>query len=201
MFLIVFFCLALLSVPLLGGKIQRLADVRINSPWVVLLALAVQVLIVSVIPDAPAGPLAVLHVLSYALAGYFVWVNRHIAGLPIIGVGWALNALVIAANGGVMPTSPRVAEAAPGGLAPEVFENSRPLEDARLSFLGDNFALPESWPFHNVYSIGDVLIALGAFVALHWLCRSVVARLWEKATGRFGLFSRGTHSTETDAAA
>jgi hypothetical protein len=35
-------------------------------------------------------------------------------------------------------------------------------DDTRLAFLGDIFALPESMPMSNVYSIGDIFIAVGA---------------------------------------
>lgn len=177
MFLVAFFVLALLSVPLLGGNPARLADVRIKAPAIAWLALAVQVLIVSVIPDAAPSALTLLHVASYALAGYFVWTNRAVPGLPILAIGWGLNALVILVNGGVMPAASRVAEAGSRGAGnAREFLNSRPLEAPRLSLLGDNYALPESWPFHNVFSVGDVFIALGAFVALHWICDSAIPR-------------------------
>jgi hypothetical protein len=35
----------------------------------------------------------------------------------------------------------------------------------RLWFLGDVFAIPAGWPLANVFSVGDVLILLGAAVA------------------------------------
>lgn len=177
MFLVAFFVLALLSVPLLGGRPGRLADLRVERAWVAGLALALQILIVSVIPGASRLGLTIVHVASYVLAGYFLWINRRIAGLPIVGLGWALNALVIGANGGVMPAGPAVAEAGARGaeVASAQFLNSRPLAAPRLGFLGDNFSLPQSWPFHNVFSVGDVLIAVGAFVVLHWACGSLVS--------------------------
>jgi hypothetical protein len=45
------------------------------------------------------------------------------------------------------------------------------LAHPRLSFLGDIFAVPRELPFANVFSIGDVLIAAGAIVVIHALCR------------------------------
>ena len=177
MFLVAFFVLALLSVPLLGGRPTRLGDVSIKSPGIALLALALQVLIVSVIPGATPWALTLIHVASYALAGYFVWANRAVPGLPILAIGWGLNALVILVNGGVMPAASHVAEIGSRGVGTaREFLNSRPLDAPRLSFLGDNYGLPESWPFHNVFSVGDVFIALGAFVALHWICDSIIPR-------------------------
>jgi ABC-type antimicrobial peptide transport system permease subunit len=176
-FLVVFLILALLSALVLGGDVRRLGDVRLQRVWTVLTALVLQILVITIVPDADPGWLAVIHVASYAFAGYFIWLNRRVPGLVIVGLGWALNALVIAVNGGVMPASPRVAEAGSRGVdVGREFLNSRPLDSPRLSFLGDNFSLPQSWPFHNVFSIGDVFIALGVFVALHWICNSLLAR-------------------------
>ena len=48
----------------------------------------------------------------------------------------------------------------------EVFANAAYVEHARLWFLGDVFAIPASWPLANVFSVGDVLIALGAAWAI-----------------------------------
>jgi hypothetical protein len=41
-----------------------------------------------------------------------------------------------------------------------------------LSFLGDVFAVPASWPVSNVFSVGDVILVVAALLALHCLCGS-----------------------------
>jgi hypothetical protein len=46
---------------------------------------------------------------------------------------------------------------------------------ALAAFLGDVFSLPASWPLSNVFSVGDILIALGIVWALHRICRSRLA--------------------------
>ena len=46
------------------------------------------------------------------------------------------------------------------------------MNDPRLAFLGDVFYIPASWPLSNVFSVGDVLIALGVAWAIHGICRS-----------------------------
>ena len=51
------------------------------------------------------------------------------------------------------------------------FENSAPVDDAHLAFLGDVFAVPAGWPLANVFSIGDVLIVIGAVALVHGACR------------------------------
>ena len=45
----------------------------------------------------------------------------------------------------------------------------------RLAFLGDVFFIPVSWPLSNVFSVGDVLVALGIVWALHRICQSRLA--------------------------
>jgi hypothetical protein len=49
------------------------------------------------------------------------------------------------------------------------------VDGSALSWLGDVFAVPDSWPLSNVFSVGDVLIAVGLFVGLHCLSRSIPA--------------------------
>ena len=53
------------------------------------------------------------------------------------------------------------------GLDPlDGFSNSAVLEDPALAPLTDIFALPAWLPFSNVFSIGDVLIALGIVLVI-----------------------------------
>ena len=106
------------------------------------------------------------------VAGLFLVANRELPGIPLVVLGAAANLLAIAANGGVMPASPSALATA--GLPPEQpgFANSAALAHPRLAFLGDVFAIPAGWPLANVFSVGDVLIAAGAAVAIHGLCGS-----------------------------
>ena len=53
----------------------------------------------------------------------------------------------------------------------EGFTNSEVLRDPNLLFLGDVLPLPSWMPFANVFSIGDVLIAVGIFWCVHAICR------------------------------
>jgi hypothetical protein len=84
----------------------------------------------------------------------------------------ALNLLAIAVNGGVIPASPAALAAAWLPLHQPGFQNSTALPEPRLGFLGDVFSIPASWPLSNVFSVGDVLSALGVAWALHRICRS-----------------------------
>lgn len=172
--LLVFFGLfALLTVPMAGGNLWRLADVRLRGQWLVGVALAAQVIFIAILPGRLEGIHAPVHVLTYGLAGAFVWANRAIPGIWLMGLGGAANFAAIAANGGVMPASSQAL--ADAGLAAdkgETFANSAAVEGARLGPLGDVFAIPASWPLSNVFSIGDLVIGIGLLVSLHVLCRS-----------------------------
>lgn len=182
--------ISLVSVPLSGGHLGALAEVRFRRLWLLFTALGLQILIISVIAGAPAGLLSTLHLGTYLMAGVFVISNRDIPGVLLVGFGGLLNLVAIAANGGVMPVSPDALAAAGHATASLEFSNSVALSHPSLLPLGDIFAVPESWPVSNVFSIGDVCIALGAAYGLHRICGS---RALPRLDGTFAEL-RGQHS-------
>ena len=159
--------LCLISVPLTGGRLSALADLQPRAGGLLIGALALQILVIEVVPDAPEPLPAVGHVGSYGLVALAVWFNRHLPYLWLIALGGALNGLAIVANGGVMPA--RAAALQTAGLTPdpEAFANSAAVAHPNLGFLGDVFAVPASWPAANVFSIGDILIVAGLAAGLH----------------------------------
>jgi hypothetical protein len=168
MILIVFALLCLLSVPLTGGRISRLASIRLRGTWVPVLALAIQVLITTIIRDGHEEIHKALHIATYVLIGVFLWSNRRLPGVKIIGLGAFLNALVITVNGGQMAAS-RTAERLAGLHLGAGFENSAPLAHPHLLWFGD--VIPWPGPLPNVLSIGDLLIYSGTLVLLHRISR------------------------------
>jgi Family of unknown function (DUF5317) len=166
MLMLVVIVVGLLTVPLAGGRLTRLGDLRLRLPGLALAGISLQVLIVSIAPGGLAGLHEPLHVASYALVGAFGWVNRRITGVPVVLAGGALNALAIIANGGVMPVDPDNAVRP----APGEFTNATAVDDARLTFLGDVFATPDWLPLQNVYSVGDILLVLGVLIVAHAAC-------------------------------
>ena len=174
MFLVVVVLAGALAVPLLGGRLSALADVEVRLGWVLFAALALQAASLY-LPGLPRGARAALMVASYPVAGVFVAANRRLPGVPLAALGAALNFLAIVANGGVMPASPSALATA--GLPQGVpgYRSSTAVADPRLWFLGDVLAIPASWPFSNVFSVGDVLLALGAVWGLHRVCGSRLA--------------------------
>lgn len=161
-------CLA--SVPLTGKRLGALADLRLRAVWAALLAIALQVLIVSVIPTVDATILDVIHIGTYVLAAWFVWCNRGVPGMAIIALGGGCNGLAITLNGGVMPASAWAMKAA-GVTLEGNFDNSAPLAHPVLPWLGDVIPIPGPWPLGNVLSVGDLVLFAGALLLLHRVCR------------------------------
>jgi hypothetical protein len=158
------------SVPLTGGRLGRLIDLRLRWAGAALSALALQVVITTLAPAGSTSLHELLHVASYALAAACILANRRIIGLPILALGAALNGLAIAANHGIMPASVRAMHLA--GLAPAAhFANSAPLAHPHLLALGDVIPVPGPWPLGNVMSIGDILVIAGLLAVLHHACR------------------------------
>lgn len=157
--------LVALSVPLTGGRLRHLGELPLRSPSLVVAAIALQLVITVGTVQHQVG--SVLHLASYGLAVAFVLTNRAIRGLLVVGTGGAMNLVAIAANGGVMPASPRALELA--GLAPaaDSFANSNAVDAARLAWLGDVFAIPAGWPLANVFSLGDLVLVVGIAIVLH----------------------------------
>jgi hypothetical protein len=158
-------------VPLAGGSVAALAEVRLRGTAIVALALGVQVLITTLVPGLADGAFRVVHAGTYALLAVFLWLNRRLPGVWIIGLGGLANAVAIVANGGVMPAAD--AALATAGLPAETpgeFANSAAVHAPVLGWLGDVFAVPDALgPLANVFSAGDVIIAVGLAVALHRL--------------------------------
>jgi hypothetical protein len=168
MILIVFALACLISVPLTGGRLSRLASIRVRGTWVPVVALAIQVLIITVLPNGSPGVHKAVHIATYVLIGIFLWCNRRLPGVRVIGLGAFLNALVIIINDGQMAAS-RTAERLAGLHLGPGFENSAPLAHPHLLWLGD--VIPWPGPLPNVLSIGDCLIYAGTLILLHRVCR------------------------------
>lgn len=160
MLFVIVVVVVLVAVPAFGGKFSSLAELRLRGLWWVFGALVVQTVVISVVEfDSQLIPRAV-HLLSYAMIGVALWLNRRVAFMWVVTSGWALNTTVIAANGGVMPTG-RGAAAELGRPPSDRFENAAVLEDPKLVFLGDVLVTPEWLPLRNAFSVGDVLLVVG----------------------------------------
>jgi hypothetical protein len=157
--------LGVLAGYLLGGRLDRLSQVRFRWAPVALLGLAIQVALFSAPIDTLVGdagpPVYVASTVAVLIA---VLRNLDIAGLALVALGAGSNLAAIVANGGFMPADPDAA-ASVGGIAPG-YSNSSLVADPALAPLTDIFATPAWLPFANVFSVGDVLIGVGVAVTI-----------------------------------
>jgi hypothetical protein len=151
----------------LGGRLGALADLQIRGANLAFAAILLQVIAFpsDVLPwTMPSSIARVLWLVSYALLVWMLHLNIRLRGTPLVAAGLFCNVLAIVANGGLMPVRPSALEAAGRGY--QVHNNSIQLGHPHLAPLIDRWAVPDWIPFANVYSIGDVLIALGTMVVI-----------------------------------
>jgi len=179
MFLYVTLVIALLAAILRGGKIKRLAHLPLRWGWLAMILFAAQAYLIFW-PEARAGglfsPRAMILVSSYLILILMAWSNHSLPGVNLILVGIALNFLVIVANGGFMPVAPQtlirgghthlVAALESGARVSRSKDVLLWPEQTKLWFLSDIFVIPERYPLAGSFSLGDVLIASGAFILL-----------------------------------
>ena len=134
----------------LGGRLSGLATIDFRWPWLAIGGFAVQLVLFSDPIRERAGDLgAPLYVASTVAVLIAVIRNVRIPGMALVALGAASNLAAIVANGGYMPASEDAFEALGGGLNPG-YTNSAIVAD----------------PIANVFSIGDVLIAVGVVIVI-----------------------------------
>jgi len=175
-FLVAIGLLVLISVPLAGGRLSKLANIDLRGAGFIFGSLVLQVLIVTVFPGGNPTLHRALHLVSYLLAAAFLVANRHLPGLRYVAAGALANAVAIFANNGVMPATAGALRAAGDPVNTKTFMNSTLLAHPRVPLLGDIFAIPKAWPLHNVFSLGDICITIGAVIAVHSLCETRLSR-------------------------
>jgi hypothetical protein len=161
---------------LLGGRVSALAAIPIRAPWLFYAAIALQ------IAGYPSGVLpwsigdsvaTALWMVSYALVIAAVAVNVRLPGAGIVGLGMLSNLAAVVSNGGHMPARASALRAA-GMLYKGVHNNSAVAVHPNLPWLIDRWPVPAWIPMGNVYSVGDVVIAVGAVVLV---CAGMGVRL------------------------
>jgi hypothetical protein len=166
MLLIYFIVAGLLLGKLAGGHLAAIGEIKFRWWALALGGLGVQAaLFAPPVADriGTAGP--ALYVASTLAVLAVLLRNIRMLGFPVIAVGAGLNLLAIASNGGYMPSSPEAWQALNGVASLPVahYTNSALASSATaFPYLGDILVLPRPFPFANVFSLGDVLIGLGA---------------------------------------
>jgi hypothetical protein len=161
--------LAVLTVPLTGGRWSNLVAFRPRAVWLLWVALGVQLVQFTFLDLGPASD--AVHVGTYVLAALFLVANWRVRGVWLVALGGAGNGVTIALNGGTLPARLGALKAAGLPVDRDRFVNSGVMAHAKLPWLGDVFYVPKGVPLANVFSVGDVLLVLGAFVVVHALAR------------------------------
>ena len=150
----------------LGGRLDNLADLRIRWAWLAVAGLAFQAVLFSEAGGSLVGAAApALYVVSTAAVLAAVLRNLPLAGMPIVALGSVSNLAAILTNGGHMPTT-AAALATAGFDGPGAYTNSVVVDNPPLAPLTDILAIPAGIPLANVFSVGDVLIAIGIVVVI-----------------------------------
>jgi hypothetical protein len=151
---------------LTGGSVTRLGELRFRWAPLIVLGMVAQVLLFSTsVGDSLGDAAPVAYVASSVAVLAAVFRNVSIPGLAVVLLGGSANLLAITANGGYMPASAD-AVGALDRLPPEGYSNSRLSDAVMLGPLTDLFAMPGWVPLANVFSIGDMLIAIGCVIAV-----------------------------------
>lgn len=158
-----------------GGSLARLEQTQLSHPILFILGVSIRLFVHLYDGSVSLAFLLVFQAISHVSFICFLLLNLNsgnIGGIgPIlISAGIMMNGMVILSNGGKMPVSTQAlllsGQADGMALLVSKASNTHQLltESTRLPWLADIFALPAWWPLAVAFSIGDVLIAIGAFI-------------------------------------
>jgi Family of unknown function (DUF5317) len=161
-----------------AGSIQGLKQIKLRVAWILFISVIVAVL--PLFSEAIADHRRLIEIVSFGGVLLFLVVNiltsrgEVRAALLVIAAGWTLNAIVIAANGG-MPLS-RSAYASSGQTATITqgkggfYRSVVAGPHTTFRFLGD--VIPVKI-YHQVISLGDIFLMLGIVFVIVAAMRTV----------------------------
>ncbi|MBF7082439.1 DUF5317 domain-containing protein [Desulfallas sp. Bu1-1] len=174
MFFLIIVIVVALIVIISGGKLENLKYCSFKCSWLVLIAVTLKIISISNLYQVVGlshNIIPYLRVLSLLMVVLFVGFNYSLRGVPLVGLGLICNALVIILNGGNMPINAKFAHLTSTGDELKLLESGLPVNsfvltspDTKLAILSDIFLMPEWVPMTRLFSIGDVLITIGAII-------------------------------------
>lgn len=147
----------------LGGRLERIAELSLRRLELLYAAVAIQIVAFpfAFMPWRTGdGAGTTLWLVSYGLLALAAVANRRVFGAPVVALGMGLNLVAVLANGGSMPALPGAIEGA--GMSYDIQNNSVATAVPNLPWLVDRWPAPDWVPLANVFSVGDVAIAVGA---------------------------------------
>jgi hypothetical protein len=169
---------------------RTLKFAQLKWDWLVIVCVIPQVLafylpaVGKLIPDQFIPYIQMASMLGLVL---FSLANFFIPGFWALGFGLMSNFIVITANGGWMPISVETLQRMAPNRAADYWTIGSRLgqtkdlimapSDTRLAWLSDRFTLPAGLPQNVAFSVGDVFLALGAFLLLWSLSRKEVKEI------------------------
>lgn len=167
---------------LVGGRLSQLGRLRIQGLWLIVVGLAIQVVAMGYVGRSWGAvltyrPAIILGTYLLVLVGLLR--NVRLPGMQIIALGFVLNFLVIAANGGGMPVSYSTLAASgqaylvngqqTGQYVAQSKDVLLPKDQTRLWVLSDVFLTPP--PLTRAASLGDFLTYAGVAVVIAFAMR------------------------------
>ncbi|MBS4538127.1 DUF5317 domain-containing protein [Clostridium sp. D2Q-11] len=156
-----------------GGKLRRLGNLDFRYLWMFIVALLLQYLIIlfggqdiKFISDY----FTEIYIASYILLFIGIIINIKNRPLLIILVGSVLNFFVFIMNDGNIPVSLEGLKLAGMNEVVEIIQSGQLklytslTETTKYGHLGQVISIHESFPFPQVFSIGDFIIGLGLFI-------------------------------------
>ncbi|HHW15402.1 MAG TPA: DUF5317 domain-containing protein [Firmicutes bacterium] len=147
------------------GSLAQLAQAELRGLPLYATAILLQVFVVAMV--SAWGLSGMVYAVSFLLLTVGAYLDRRVPGMFLVALGLLLNTSVIVANGGRMPVF--LSPDAPGWKSVQALTHVPMALSGRLRYLGDFIRIPEFGGHYSLLSPGDVLIAIGVFVAVQSL--------------------------------
>lgn len=156
-----------------GGKISRFANINFKKTWLFILALFIQfgIIFFSLSENGiQIKYIKQLYMLSYILLIIGIIININLRTLWVIMIGTIMNFIVFFANGGKKPILTEGLKLIgldniTSMLTEEKLALYTPLgNNTKFSYLGNIIIVAKPYPYPQIISIGDLIVALGLFI-------------------------------------